>query len=61
MITARLKGGPLARKHIETEVIQGRPPSTLDVEADDGTTCRYCLEELPTDGSSATYTFLYRV
>ena len=42
-------------------MIEGRPPKTLDVPADDGTTCRYCLEGWMQSGSSARYTFLYRV
>ncbi|MEA2269221.1 MAG: hypothetical protein QOC64_1831, partial [Solirubrobacteraceae bacterium] len=46
---------------IEAEVVEGRPPSTVDVAADDGTTCRYCLAEWVQSGPSAVYTFLYRV
>jgi hypothetical protein len=34
---------------------------TLDLEADDGGTCRYCLEGLVQGGESAAYTFLYRI
>jgi hypothetical protein len=30
------------RQHA-TRAVQGRPPSTIDVPADDGSTCRYCL------------------
>jgi hypothetical protein len=41
--------------------VEGRPPSTIDVPADNGSTCRYCLAEWAQSGSSATYTFLYRV
>ena len=44
-ITARLDDGPLQGIRIEAEVVQGRPPSTVDVPADDSTTCRYCLAE----------------
>ena len=60
-ITARLDDGPLRGIRIEAEVIEGRPPSTLDVPADDSSTCRYCLAEWAQSGSSASYTFLYRV
>jgi hypothetical protein len=59
-ITARLDDGPLRGARIEAQVVQGRPPSTVDVP-DDRSTCRYCLSELAQSGSSATYSFLYRV
>ena len=60
-ITAMFKDGPLEASSIETEVLEGRPPKTLDATADDGSTCRYCLEGWVQGGSSAVYTFLYRV
>ena len=60
-ITAALRDGPLQGSRIESEVIEGRPPKTLDVKADDGTTCRYCLEGWVQSGRSAAYTYLYRV
>jgi hypothetical protein len=60
-ITATLEDGPLKGRHIETEVVEGRPPKTIEVAADDGTTCRYCLEGWVQSGQSAAYTFLYRV
>ena len=60
-ITARLHDGPLHGTHIEAQVVEGRPPSTVDVPAEDNSTCRYCLEEWAQSGPSATYTFLYRV
>jgi hypothetical protein len=60
-ITARLDDGPLRGIRIEAEVIEGRPPSTIDVPTDDSSTCRYCLAEWAQSGPSATYTFLYRV
>jgi hypothetical protein len=60
-ITAELADGPLAGRRIEAEVVEGRPPKTIDVDADDGGTCRYCLAEWTQAGSSAVYTFLYRV
>jgi hypothetical protein len=34
---------------------------TIDVHADDGSTCRYCLADWVQTGPSAVYTFLYRV
>ena len=60
-ITAMLDDGPLRGKSIEAEVIEGRPPKTIDVPADDGSTCRYCLADWVQSGQSAAYTFLYRV
>ena len=60
-ITAMLKDGPLAGRSLEAEVLEGRPPKTLDTPADDGSTLRYCLEGWAQSGRSAVYTFLYRV
>jgi hypothetical protein len=55
-----LEDGPLDGS-IETEGVEGRPPKTIDVPADDGTTCRYCLADWVQGGRSAVYTFLYPV
>jgi hypothetical protein len=60
-ITASLDDGPLRGMRIETRVVEGRPPSTVDVPSDDGSTCRYCLADWAQSGPSAVYTFLYRV
>jgi hypothetical protein len=60
-ITAALDDGPLRGTRVEARVIEGRPPSTIDVPADDATTCRYCLAQWTQSGPSAVYTFLYRV
>jgi hypothetical protein len=60
-IIAALDDGPLRGMRIETHVVEGRPPSTVDVPADDGSTCRYCLAGWAQSGPSAVYTFLYRV
>lgn len=60
-ITAELEDGPLAGRSVEVEVVEGRPPKTIDASADDGSTCRYCLEGWMQSGRSAVYTFLYRV
>jgi hypothetical protein len=59
-ISARLDDGPLAGRTVEAETIEGRPPKTIDVDADDGA-CRYCLAQWEQAGQSAAYTFLYRV
>ena len=60
-ITAVLDDGPLRGKRIDAHVVEGRPPRTVDVPADDGSTCRYCLAQWAQRGPSAIYTFLYRV
>jgi hypothetical protein len=60
-ITATLSDGPLKGRNIEAEVVEGRPPKTIDVPAEDDHTCRYCLADWVQAGSSARYTFLYRV
>lgn len=59
-ITAVLEGGPLGGRRIDTEVVEGRPPKTIDLRADDGSTCRYGLADWAQAGSSAVYAFLYR-
>ena len=56
-----LDGGPLDARRVDAEVVEGRPAKTIDVPADDGTTCRYCLAEWVQSGQSAAYSFLYRV
>ena len=60
-ITAALDDGPLRGTRIEAQVVQGRPPSTVDVRADDESMCRYCLTEWTQSGPSAKYKFLYPV
>ena len=60
-VTAALDDGPLNGTRVEVDVVEGRPPSTVDVPDGDGSTCRYCLAEWTQSGPSAVYTFLYRV
>jgi hypothetical protein len=60
-ISATLSDGPLRGRRVEAEVVEARPPKVIDVPADDGSTCRYCLAEWAQAGPSAVYTFLYRV
>jgi hypothetical protein len=60
-ITAMFSDGPLEGASAEVEVVEGRPPKTLDRPAQDGSTCRYCLEGWVQSGRSAVYEFLYRV
>jgi hypothetical protein len=60
-VAAMLADGPLEGASIETEAFEGRPPKIIDVPLDDGRPCRYCLADWVQTGSSAVYTFLYRV
>ena len=60
-ITAVFEDGPLEGGSLEVEVLEGRPPKTLEAAADDGTMCRYCLAGWVQSGRSARYTFLYRL
>ena len=60
-IAATFKDGPLKGSSIEAEVVEGRPPKTIDAPAEDGSAYRYCLAAWVQSGRSAAYTFLYRV
>ena len=60
-IVAVFEDGPLEGRCLDAAVVEGRPPKTLDVVADDGGTCRYCLAGWVQSGHSAEYEFLYRV
>jgi hypothetical protein len=60
-ITAVLEDGPLRSRRIEADLVEGRPPKTIDVPGGDSSTCRYCLAQWSQSGGSAAYTFLYRV
>ena len=60
-ITAKLDDGPLKGQRIETEIVEGRAPSTIDATADDGSTCRYVLAEWTQSGPSAAYVPVRRV
>lgn len=60
-VTAVLTDGPLHGRSVDVELVEARPPRTVEVQADDGTTCRYCLTEWTQAGPSALYSFLYRV
>jgi hypothetical protein len=60
-IVAELGDGPLEGRRVDVEAVEGRPPKTVDVDAPDGATCRYCLAGWVQTGGSASYTFLYRV
>jgi hypothetical protein len=60
-ITAALNDGPLRGRRLDVQVVEGRPPSTVDVSPDDRSTYRYCLADWVQSGPSAVYTFLYEV
>jgi hypothetical protein len=60
-ITATFEDGPLEGDSMDVEVLEGRPPKTIDVPAEGGDACRYCLAGWVQTGQSAAYTFLYRV
>ena len=60
-ITATFEDGPLEGSRVEVELVEGRPPKTIDAPADDGSTCRYCLAGWVQSGRFAVYSFLYRV
>jgi hypothetical protein len=51
----------LDRAVAEVDVVEGRPPKTIDVRGDDGSMYRDCLAEWVQTGPSAIYAFLYRV
>ena len=59
-VTAVLEDGPMRRRRLEVELVQGRPPKTIDVPDGVGT-CRYCLSEWTQSGPTASYGFLYLV
>ena len=58
---ALLTDGPLQGKPVEVQPVEGRPPTTIDLQDEDGGTLRYCLSELNQEGMTAAYTFLYAV
>ena len=60
-ITATLEDGPLQGSRMEVAAVEGRPPKIINVPVEDAETCRYCLAEWTQSGTSAVYTFLYRV
>ena len=60
-IIAVLEDGPLAGRSLEADVVEGRPPKTIDVPDEEGGVCRYGLTEWTQEGMTAAYTFLYAV
>ena len=58
---ALLTDGPLQGKPVDVDPVEGRPPTTIDLQDDDDGTLRYCLSELNQEGMTAAYSFLYAV
>src|SRR4051794_34460079 len=58
---AVLDDAPLKGGGAEPAGVGGRPPKTIDLDAADGTTCRYVLSGWVQSGQSARYEFLYTV
>jgi hypothetical protein len=56
-----LTDGPLQGKPVEVQPVEGRPPTTIDLQDEEDGTLRYCLSELNQEGMTAAYTFLYAV
>jgi hypothetical protein len=60
-VTALLEDGPLRGRTLDVATVEGRPPKTIDVPADDGGSFRYCLTHWEQSGPTADYSFLYQV
>jgi hypothetical protein len=60
-VKALLTDGPLQGKPVEVQPVEGRPPTTIDLQDEEDGTLRYCLSELNQEGMTAAYTFLYAV
>ena len=60
-VTALLADGPLQGRRLDVQLVEARPPKTIDAPAEDGGACRYCLAEWAQSGPSAVYEFLYPV
>ena len=58
-VSALLADGPLEGRRLDVQLIEARPPKTIDEPANDGNTYRYCLAEWTQSGPTAMYTFLY--
>jgi len=60
-VTALLLDGPLEGQCLDVQLVEARPPKTIDAPAKDGGACRYWLAEWAQSGPSAGYAFLYPV
>ena len=61
LVQAQLTDGPLQGRLVEVEPVEGRPPTTIDIQHDEDGSARYCLSKLNQSGMTAAYTFLYAV
>ncbi len=62
VVRARLENGPLEGETIVVDLVEARPPKTIEVSDEQGgATYRYCLSEWTQKGETAVYTFLYPV
>ena len=46
---------------MDVDPVEGRPPTTIDIQDEHDGTLRYCLSELNQEGLTANYSFLYAV
>ena len=60
-VKALLTDGPMQGNPVEIELVEGRPPMTIDLQDKEDRALRYCLSELSEEGMTAAYTFLYAV
>jgi hypothetical protein len=60
-VTALLADGPLEGRRLDVQLVEARPPKTIDAPADDGSACRYCLAEWAQSGPSAVYAFVFTI
>lgn len=60
-ITAVLVDGPLKGRPTTVDAVEGRPPSTVDLDRTTGARCRYVLERLEQSGHTARYSYLYDI
>jgi len=60
-VKALLTDGPLQGKPVDVDPVEGRPPTTIDIQDEHDGTLRYCLSELNQEGLTADYSFLYAV
>lgn len=61
-VRARLENGPMKGEMIDVDLVEARPPKTIEVSAAlQEVTYRYCLSRWTQAGDTAAYTFLYPV
>ncbi len=61
-VQAHLDNGPMKGETIDIDLVEARPPKTIEVsDAHQKGTYRYCLRRWTQKGETAAYTFLYPV